>query len=224
MKKKTLVAICFLLTVCSTTKLHSQGNVSIHLGPSLPVSDFASDDGPTGAAAAIGLNIGVQYRYPFRENGFGLFGGLDLHYNGLKKSAKDATENVLKILDLKEADIKYPKYINIPLTAGLDYTFQVDYSVALFAQGGLAVNFLKATDLVIGANDLEFRSKTDLATGIGFKVGGGVLIKDRFSISIDYLGLGKHDIDGSVQGHGVSQKIDGEQKVTMLALALGVKF
>lgn len=42
------------------TKIYSQGNVSVHFGPSIPISDFGSDDIEDKAAegAATGFKIG----------------------------------------------------------------------------------------------------------------------------------------------------------------------
>lgn len=50
-----------LLSFFLITKTYSQGqgNVTVHLGPSFPVSDFASDDldNEDAGGAAVGLNL-----------------------------------------------------------------------------------------------------------------------------------------------------------------------
>lgn len=227
MKNYKIIAI-FLLSICFTYKTYSQGNVSIHFGPSFPVLDFASDDlddeGMSGAG--VGLNIGLQYIYPLSESGLGIFGGIDFNYNGLKKDVKDDVEELYESMGINNVDIKYQKYINVPITAGLNYTFQVYDKIGVFANAGLALNFLKTTDMEVKANGQTTTSEIELANRIGFKIGGGILINKKTAISIDYLGLGKHDIEGKVKDKttGYSIGFDGERKVDLLTMTLGIKF
>jgi len=224
---KNLKFIGFVLLSCFLiTKTYSQGNVLIHFGPSFPVLDFASgdlDDEDAGGAT-VGLNMGLQYIYPLSESGLGLFGGIDFNYNGLKKTVKDDVEELYESMGISNADYKFYKYINIPITAGLNYTYQADDEIGVFANAGLALNFLKITDMEIEVNGQTVTQEMDLANSIGFKLGGGILINKKTSISIDYFGLGKHDIEGTVKTSGYSEDIDGEGKVDLLTLTLGFKF
>ena len=125
---KNLKIIGFVLLSCFLiTKTYCQGNVSIHFGPSFPVLDFASnEDSEYGGGAAVGLNIGLQYIYPLSESGLGLFGGIDFNYNGLKKDIKDDVKELYESLGIYSTDYKFFKYINVPITAGLNYTYQAD--------------------------------------------------------------------------------------------------
>ena len=224
---KNLKIIGFVVLSCLLiAKTYSQGNVSIHFGPSFPVLDFASDDldNEDAGGAAVGLNIGLQYIYPLSESGLGLFGGIDFNYNELQNDVKDDVEELYELMGIQNADYKFYKYINIPIAVGLNYTYQADEKIGVFANAGLALNFLKITDMEIGVDGQTVTTEMDLANGIGFKIGGGILIKQKISISIDYLGLGKHDIDGKVKTTGYSEEFDGEAKVDLLTLILGVKF
>jgi opacity protein-like surface antigen len=224
--KNFKIIVFTLLSLTLITKTYSQGNVSIHFGPSFPVSDFASDDidDEDAGGAAVGLNVGLQYIYPLSESGLGLFCGIDMNYNGLKKDVKDDVEELYEAMGINNPDIKYYKYINIPLTAGLNYTYQADDKIGVFANAGLAVNFMKITDMELKANGQTVTTEMDLANSIGFKIGGGILINQKTSISIDYLALGEHDIEGEVKTTGYSEDIDGEGKVDLLTLTLGFKF
>lgn len=124
---KNLKIIVFtLLTFTLITKTYSQGNFSIHFGPSFSVSGFAYDDidDEDAGGAGVGLNVGLQYIYPLSESGLGLFCGIDINYNGLKKDVKDDVEELYEAIGINNSDIKYYKYINSPLTAGLNYTYQ----------------------------------------------------------------------------------------------------
>jgi len=223
---KNLKIIGFVLLSCFLiTKTYCQGNVSIHFGPSFPVLDFASnEDSEYGGGAAVGLNIGLQYIYPLSESGLGLFGGIDFNYNGLKKDIKDDVKELYESLGIYSTDYKFFKYINVPITAGLNYTYQADDKIGVFANAGLALNFLKITDMEIVVDGQTVTAEVDLANNIGFKIGGGILINQKISISIDYLGLGKHDIEGRAKTSGFSEDIDGEGKIDLLTLTLGYKF
>lgn len=216
-----IVLSCFLMT-----KTYAQGNASIHFGPSFPVSDFASDDfdDEDAGGAAVGLNVGLQYFYPLSESGLGLFGGIDFNYNGLKKDVRDDVEELYETMGINNADFKYYKYISVPITAGLDYTYQADDKIGVFANAGLALNFLKITDMEVKANGQTVTQEMDLASSIGIKIGGGILINQKTSISVSYLALGEHDIEGEIKTTGYSEDFDGEAKVDILTLTLGFRF
>lgn len=214
-----LLVISFFLM----PKMYSQGEVSIHLGPSFPVSDFASDDSDDEDAgrAAVGLNIGMQYIYPLSESGLGLFGGIDFNYNGLQKDVRDDLEDELEMPGVSP-DIKFYRYINIPISAGLNYTYPAGDKIGVFANAGLAYNFLKITDLEIEVDGRTATQEADWASSIGFKVGGGILINQKFAISIDYFSLGEHNVEGEYNAGGFSEDVEAEGKVDLLTLSLGL--
>lgn len=227
LKMKNLKIFALVLLSCFLiTKTYSQGNVSIHFGPSFPVSAFASDDidDEDAGGAAVGFNVGLQYIYPLSESGLGLFGGIDFSYNGLKKDVKDHVEEMYESIGIFNAEYKFYKYINIPVTAGLNYTYLADEKIGVFANAGLALNFLKITDMEIEVNGQTVTTEMDLANSIGFKIGGGILINQKTSISIDYYGLGKHDIEGKVKLNGFSEDVEGEGTIDLITLTLGFKF
>jgi len=225
MKNFKFIAL-LLLSICFTAKTYSQGFVSIHFGPSSPVSDFASDDidDENAGGAAVGINLGLQYIYPLSESGLGIFGGIDFNYNGLKKDVKDDIEEIYEKMGIHNANYKFLKYLNIPITTGLNYTYQTDDKIGVFANAGLALDFMKITDMEIEYSSYKLIQKMDLTNCIGFKIGGGIIINQKTSISIDYLALGEHDIEGESTIIGYSEDIDGELKVSLLTLTLGIKF
>lgn len=224
--KKLFVFAFLLLSMGLTSQLHAQAYWTVHFGPSFPMGKFASDDmsDEESGAAAVGVNVGLQYVYPLSETGFGLFGGLDFNYNGLKKGIKDDMEEYYEYLGIYNPEIKYYKYINVPLSGGLIYSYQADEKIGVFANAGLVLNFLKITDMEIKAEGETFTAEVDLASKLGFKIGGGILLNKKTSISIDYFGLGEHNIDGEMKFAGESEGIKGKAKVDFVTLTLGVRF
>lgn len=223
---KTLKIIgLVLITFCLTANTYSQGNFNIHLGPAIPVSDFGSDDmdNDDAGAAAVGLNVGLQYIHPLSEKGWGVFGGIDLNYNALQKDVKDDIEEFYETMGITNADYKFYKYVNVPVTAGLHYIYQPDEKIGVFVNAGLSLNFLKMTEMEIEVAGETVTTDVDLASSVGFKVGGGILLNQRTTISIDYLGLGKHDLDGEVSGGGASESFDGVLKVDIVTVTVGVR-
>jgi hypothetical protein len=71
----------------------------------------------------------------------------------------------------------------------------------------------------------RIEAKYDPSYGIGFRLGGGIIFNDKVSIAIDYYALGKHDINVDVSyPDGTSENYDGEYKVDILTLKLGLHF
>jgi len=215
-----------LLSILLSNNVYSRGRTSIHFGPSFPVYDFASDDFDDDAAggAATGINVGLQYVYPLSKNGLGIFGGIDFNFNGLNEDVKDDMEEYIESTGTYNANIKYYNYINVPLTAGLNYSYIADDNIGVFANAGLALNFLKITNMEIEANDEIVSQEMELANSIGYKIGGGIMINKKTYISIDYLALGKHDLDGVMKSSVQSEDLDGEAKVDLFTLTLGFRF
>jgi opacity protein-like surface antigen len=224
------IIVMVLFSVVLTTNVYSQGDVFIHFGLTLPVSDFASTDlyVQESGAAGLGLNAGLEYIYPLPNSRFGLFGGIDFNYNGLQKDFKEDTEEFYESIGINKYDIVFNKYINAPFNVGFNYTFNPDEQISLFAKAGLALNLLKITDMVIKDNGSQHKTSFDLAKSFGYKIGLGILIKQKTSLSIEYLGLGKHNLKGTYTRSGYpavySEQVEGEIKIDLMTITLGINF
>ena len=214
--------LIIILVLLVTVETYSQNSLRVHFGIANPLSDFASDDinDEDAAGADIGMNIGLKFTHQLSDNGFGLYTSIDYNYNELKNDVKDVFERLLP-------NTKYTlyNYHNIPISGGLNYTFDDTEKLRLFGNAGLVLNLLKISDFVVETNSGEGTTEFNLTYGIGFKVGGGIIINKITSISIDYMGLGRHDINGKVNTGGMSsEKIDAELKVDIITLTLGIIF
>lgn len=223
MKNFKLLAFTFLVVLFATTNSFAQGTFSYHFGVSVPNGNFADDsDGTRNGAAGTGLNLGIQYVYPLSVNGLGLFAGADINYNGLKKSYRSDIEDGLET----DEEVTFFKYLNLPVSGGLNYTFKVNDKVSLYGKGGLVASFLKLTNMKWTYGNEEEIDRFDLSTGLGYTIGGGFIINDKIELGITYFGLGTHEITGEADyGHGDTEKL-GKQKidVSLTTLTIGFKF
>jgi hypothetical protein len=184
-----MTIISVILLMCLNLGASSQNQYHIHLGTAIPISNFAlygmndimSD--PT-----VGINIGWKYLYRFTDKGIGVFAGIDFMYNGISKEYKEEVE---KWPDFLWTDPpKYHAYYNIPISTGISYDFRLNDNLFLSCNAGITVNSLLISDLDIGI----YKNSSNPALGLGGKIGVSLIIKNRVSINLDYLGLGSHTV------------------------------
>lgn len=182
----------------------AQAQLSIHAGGVLPLGDFSNsfdaenntaEENLNAMSASMGINLGAKVAVPVLS-GLKLFGAIDMNYNPLKKDIRD------KIKEAEEAlaptvDINFKKYITFPLSAGVEYAYSLGNNMEVFVDGGLVFNCLKVTNnkIEIEAIKSSTTTKSKLATGFGFKVGGGLWFTENLGVHINYFSTGKHEIN-----------------------------
>lgn len=226
MKKLMISVATFFVVFFMSENLYSQGNFSLHMGPSFPLSDFGKDDinDEDASGATVGLNLGGKYVYKLNDQGLGVYLGADFNYNGLKSSLKDDIEDQFDVSGA-DVDIKYYKYINVPITAGLNYTYKANGQVSLFADLGIGADFFKITNMTMEVDNEEIEINFDSSTQLAFKLGGGLLIQDKYIIGLHYNNLGKHNLKSEISYDGTTVDLgDLELKVDILTLTFGMKF
>lgn len=217
----TTLIFTFLLVLTQVNSGFAQGDFSVHAGAAVPLSDFADDSytNMDAAGAAVGFNLGLKYVHPLSENGLGVFGSFDFNYNGIKQSLKDDIEDMFAGSGI---EFKWYKYINMPITLGLDYKYEIAEGTSIFGNGGLALNFLKLTDFEMEMDGQTSTTSFDIGTSVGFKLGAGIILQDKYSLSLNYLGLGEPSVSGETDGQNVGE--DLKTKVSMLTVAVGYHF
>lgn len=191
--KKIMLFVLILTSSIAISK--AQGSFQLHVGPAFPTGDFADDSyenaiwGGDGCAS-MGLNLGIKYYSPLKPSGLSLVFGLDFMYNPLSKDFKDDLED-----DWDGEDITFPKYINIPFLAGLNYQIPVSEKLAFFGEGSLGFNILKITKIKTEADSYEYSEKFSPSVKFSYTLGGGMWIQDKYSIGLNYYGLGSHKCD-----------------------------
>jgi hypothetical protein len=221
MKAIKLVLVSLLLIAFSFNSF-SQGNFTFNVMGALPVSDYGSDDleSDDSGGAGLGFGLGLQYVQPIMDNGLGLFVAVDAIYNGLKKSVKDEYEDMIG----SEGDFKWPKLLNFPISAGLNFTTGADSEIGMFVNAGLTYNFFKMTKMEIEAGGETGSIEADLASALGFRIGGGIILNNKTSIFINYMSLGNHDITQKMSVVGESEEWDVKQKIDLITFGVGFRF
>lgn len=245
MNKKLFIFIITILYVFnsfgqeeSIPQINSKGFV-ISIGPSFPLADFGDDDlyydyyvdyldqRELGAGTGIALN--VDYILPLSDNGFGLFFGIGVNYHGVSRSYKDDFEYEFEFDD---SDIIYQKFFNIPIASGVNFTHHFDEKVAIFGNLGLVANILKITDREIedryyfGA-DGKLTTSFDPKTNIGMRLNGGVILNNKWYLSVNYVDAGRTSIKYEEKYRGI---YGGERfrhtiksKISYLNLLVGIR-
>jgi len=196
----------------------AQKNLSVHIGTMIPIGSFARDNGGYLSNAAAGLNLGMEYTYPLKQlQNFDFFGGIDINYSGLKNSYRKDNEDMIS---------KFPKYLNIPLSAGLRYNYKLNDKIALFGKGGVALDFLKVSKVEVREtiNSWESTTKIDLSVKPGFILGGGCLINNSIELGINYFAFSGHKLEGLTKIVGRADRpISEGMKTNFLTLTASVK-
>ncbi|MEM6262219.1 MAG: outer membrane beta-barrel protein [Bacteroidota bacterium] len=223
---KSLIYPVFLVSLfMAAQQVQAQGDVrfSGHAGVALPNSEFGDDDfsDDDSGLAAPGLTVGIKLTKPLGDNGFGLFGGIDVMYNPLQADARDDIEDANP-----DTDFTFFRYITVPLSAGFDYHFDAGDGVQLFGQAGIAFSFVKVTNFVRDDEFEELTSTHELANNVGFTIGAGAVINDHIIVGLSLFNLGDHDIDGETESSEFTDtnEFDFEQSISTLNLTVGIMF
>jgi len=228
--KKYLVLLVFVFG--SFAIINGQTINEFQVSLAVPQGDFADDDEDDAiyygsGVAATGLYLGYKAITPLSvENLYWTFNA-GIMYNDLQSIYKDDLEDMLDEAD----DYKLPKYLNVPLMAGLQYEKSLSDEMSLFGEAGLGVNILKITNISASSDNYgEMSTKFQPSVGLGYKIGGGIVIQDKYTISLNYLSLGSHKVkykyteeyDGDKESE--SDKFDKALPITSLNITLGIRF
>jgi opacity protein-like surface antigen len=213
MKKQILLAAA----VAMATGALAQGfsGLQVHAGVALPVGSFASDretktpiDGH--GHAATGLNLGLKLYAPLSAmGGLSIALGLDGFYNGLQP---DFLEDYVEEVEENDGEVTLPRYINVPLTVGLNYAYALNDNFHLYAEFGVGVNFSKMTNFEsiketemttvkstyysyqypVTIHDYSVTESYKAAFGFTYGLEVGMLLNKRVSIGLRYSNLGAY--------------------------------
>lgn len=227
--------------------LFAQTNVYLNLGGAIPVGDFADGDESgfglvsddfTEGGAGMGFTLGMKLKFNTGLKGLGVILSLDGIYNGLNSDVKDMFEDVENGWD-DEGDVtmKTPKYINVPLMVGANYTYDINSKFGIYGEAGLGANFRYITNLFLELKDSGWKESLtyeyDPTFSFAYQLGAGVEISKNFTIGVNFYNLGAGKVSGKVKEkesyNGASDSYSEKFKYkrvtpSMVMLRLGIKF
>lgn len=197
-----------------------QAKNELQFGFAQPTGDFVDDDsysaitGGSGAATT-GFYLGYKLLTPLGSKELYWTISAGIVYNELNGNFKADMEDDLMNSDYYGENLKssFCKYLNIPIMAGLQYEKIISSNTKMFGEVGLGINYLKMTGMSFNWDyfqsgqlynfDLAYEFKPSIQ--LGYKIGGGILIDDKYTIGITYLDLGSHKLK-----YQISSDVNGE--------------
>ena len=227
MKKYLFFAILFASCVFT---LSAQTKSELQIGLAVPQGDFADDNwaiyGGDGAAGT-GFYLGYKLLSPLSTDGLYWTFNAGIMYNDLQSDFKDYLED-----EYYADDYSLPKYFNVPILAGLQYEKTISDGLNLFGEAGVGLNILKITNLSGEEDNYEELTTFKPSVGLGFKIGAGIVLQEKYTISLNYLGLGSHKVkyeyeyEHEYYGESGSDddKFDKALSVSSLNITFGIRF
>jgi len=228
MKKYLFFAIFFASCVFT---LNAQTKSELQIGLAMPQGDFADDDEDDAiydgsGVAGTGFYLGYKLLSPLKTDGLYWTFNAGIMYNDLQSDFKDDIDDEMDDAD----DYSLPKYLNVPILVGLQYEKSISDGVNLYGEAGLGLNILKLTNLSYSEDDYEYSETFKPSVKLGYKIGAGIVLQDKYTISLNYLGLGSHkvkyeweeDYDGDREHD--DDKFEKALSVSSLNITFGIRF
>lgn len=217
----------FLLVVCWTAVLAGPtycGPLSLQGFISMPTGDFGDDSGEEAGLAKTGFGVGAEFKLPVGTQRLSWLFSTHLLVNSVDTDVIEA--------EMPGGSVDASSWVNIPLMAGIRVENVASPQIGMYGVGLVGLNFARSPQLdmsgPIDGYDAQFKQESGSATSFGFEVGGGVLIADKFDVSLRYLNLGKPEftveVQGTVDGETVVTEGEFEQSISMFLISAGFAF
>lgn len=225
---KKYLFFAFFFASCVFT-LNAQTKGEFQIGLAMPQGDFADDDDDVDAIfygsgiASTGFYLGYKTLTPLDPNGLYWTFNAGIMYNDLQSDFKDDLEDEMDELSL-------PKYLNVPVIAGLQYEKSLSKDFKLYGEAGVGLNILKLTNLTGSEGDYEMELTFEPSVKLGYKIGAGIVLQDKYTISLNYLGLGSHKVKYKYEEEDEGDRERGDDKfekalpVSSLNFTFGIRF
>lgn len=201
MKNLFITLLAITTATCAFAQIKGS---SIYIGGVMPY------DGHT-----FGAVIGYKYQIDLPVPGLGVILGADLTLDGTSKDVKDLNQEAYDRItsefnfdtDDSEVSIHYPLYFNIPIKAGLNYSYQIK-QIRLWVEAAAGMNMAFRSNTNYSAcrwydneisgqtGERHYYAITKYKPGFAFawNTGIGIMFKDAYSIGINIQGLGKYKV------------------------------
>lgn len=226
MKKYLFFAI---LVANGVFTLNAQTKNELQIGLAKPQGDFADDNEDDAVysgsgVAKTGFYLGYKLLVPIKIDSLYWTFSPGIMYNDLQEDFKDYLDD-----NYEDVDYTLPTYFNIPILAGLQYEKSLSDGFSLYGEAGLGLNILYITEMSISGDDEEYTHTYDPSIKLGFKIGAGIVLQDKFTIGVNYMNLGKHKVEyeSELRYSGtkerVNDKFDKALSVTSFNIVLGLR-
>jgi hypothetical protein len=201
--KRVIAAVIFALTAWGAWA--QNGGFSIHLGGSFPVGMFGKDVnedkfddqfGKTGLCASAGANFGLKGKIPIKAvEGLGIIISGDFIFNGLKGSAKQYYDEEREFYMEYDITTTRPRCMNVPILVGANYSHSFNPVIGVWGEMGFGTNLRIITPIKYTDEDGEWEKISfPIRPTFGMQVGGGIILKEVFSVGFHYWFLGSSTI------------------------------
>jgi len=226
------VILLTVICVGLSTFLSAQSRSEFQIGVSTPSGDFADDEEDEfltdgSGIAGTGVYVGYKLLNPLKADGLFTTFSIGVMYNGLQTDFKDEWEDEME----DDMELKLPSYVNIPVLVGLQYEKSLSTGLSLFGEAGIGANVLQITKFTLSDDSNESKTTFKPSFALGYKFGGGIVLNNKYSLGLTYLGLGSHkvkyeesfesDEDGSDSEDG---KFEKALPISSLNITLGIRF
>lgn len=229
-------------------QLFAQTNVYLNLGGAIPTGDFADGDETgfglvsedfTEGGAGMGFTAGMKMKFNTGLKGLGVILSLDGIYNGLNSDVRDWFEDIESGYDAEYNDVtlETPKYINVPLMVGANYTYGINEKLGIYGEAGLGTNFRYITNFNLevkdSGNKASITYEYDPTFTFAYQLGAGLEINDKMTVGINFYNLGGGKVSGKdkyKESYNGSSESEWERfklkrvTPTLVMIRLGFKF
>mgnify|MGYP002623065407 CR=1 FL=1 len=242
MKIKLVLTSLFILS-CSMAAI-GQNVTMVKLGASFPMGNFGESnmdnekwgliDNSKKGGAGTGAVIGLQWQWKAgKMDGLNFICSADVLFNFLNEDVNDFFDDYRDRLEDNYDDysLTSPKYLNIPVMAGLNYTLPISDKLTVMGEAGIGANFRKITNMhahaELGENESDNIAEFNSALTMAYRIGAGIKFSERYSLHADYYVLGAAKVKGTatMESNYSSESNTfkaGTINPTMLTIRLGI--
>ena len=207
--KKYILLLAILIASASfgCNSMNGQSSTYLNLGLNLPQGDFGSlaqncvlYTNSCQGGAKTGVNVGFKFVSNTKATGLGFMIAVDGFYNDLQNnlSSENFVPYYVPEIEGIEINVRNPRYLNIPLMFGLNYSLDFNRYIGVFVEGAAGINARFIIPCKITAFDYTMDLKPDYtftntyATKFSFayQFGGGIKIKNAVTLGVSYFDLG----------------------------------
>ena len=189
-----------------------------------------NDDEKVGGAG-VGIDLGMQWKFGIQSvNGLGIILSVDGMVNRLNSDINEWMEDYIDDAEdeYDDFELKTPKYFNFPVLVGVNYTHALNENIGLFGEAAMGFNIRKITKLYehyemddsytyyngYSYSTIEYTYKRtytynyDMSSTFAFRIGGGLVFNNRFTLGLSYWNLGSARIKGKYESERTSYNGD----------------